>query len=78
MNLGVPATLVDGPGDLDLGALAGVAVIGLTAGASAPEHLVQAVVRVLAEAGWREEPVTALQENVRFQLPPELQAPRGG
>ena len=78
VNLGVPATLVDGPGDLDLGALAGVAVIGLTAGASAPEHLVQAVVRVLAEAGWREEPVTALQENVRFQLPPELQAPRGG
>jgi 4-hydroxy-3-methylbut-2-en-1-yl diphosphate reductase len=78
VNLGVPATLVDGPGDLELAALADVAVIGLTAGASAPEHLVQAVVRVLAEAGWREEPVTALQENVRFQLPPELQAPRRG
>ncbi len=76
VNLGVPATLVDGPGDLEPAALADVPVIGLTAGASAPEHLVQAVVRVLAEAGWREEPVTALQENVRFQLPPELQAPR--
>ncbi len=77
-NLGVPATLVDGPGDLDLAALAPVAVVGLTAGASAPEHLVQAVVRVLSEAGWREEPVTALLENVRFQLPPELQGPGRG
>jgi len=77
-NLGVPASLIDGPADLDLAALAGVEVVGLTAGASAPEHLVQAVVRDLVAAGWREETVTALQENVRFQLPPELQAPRRG
>jgi 4-hydroxy-3-methylbut-2-enyl diphosphate reductase len=75
-NLGVPATLIDGPADLDLNVLAGTAVIGLTAGASAPEHLVQAVIRELEAAGWREEPVLAMQENVRFQLPPELQDPR--
>jgi 4-hydroxy-3-methylbut-2-enyl diphosphate reductase len=77
-NLGVPATLIDGPADLDLNVLAGTAVIGLTAGASAPEHLVQAVIRELESAGWREEPVLAMQENVRFQLPPELQGPRRG
>ena len=76
LNLGVPATLIDGPADLDLSVLAGTAVIGLTAGASAPEHLVQAVVRELDAAGWREEPVLAMQENVRFQLPPELLGPR--
>ena len=76
INLGVPATLIDGPADLDLASLADIAVIGLTAGASAPEHLVQAVVRELTAAGWAEEPVLAMQENVRFQLPPELQVPR--
>ncbi|MBK8167393.1 MAG: 4-hydroxy-3-methylbut-2-enyl diphosphate reductase [bacterium] len=78
VNLGVPATLIDGPADLDLAVLADIGVVGLTAGASAPEHLVQAVVRELGAAGWREEPVKALEENVRFQLPPELLAPRRG
>ena len=77
VNHGVPATLIDGPADLRAGDLAHIPVIGLTAGASAPEHLVQAVVRELAAAGWREEPVVALQENVRFQLPAELQDRRG-
>jgi 4-hydroxy-3-methylbut-2-enyl diphosphate reductase len=75
-NLGVPATLIDGPAELDPSLLTGIPVIGLTAGASAPEHLVQAVIRELESVGWREEPVIALQENVRFQLPPELQGPR--
>lgn len=77
-NLGVPSSLIDGPADLDLAVLADIEVVGLTAGASAPEHLVQAVVRELGAAGWREEPVRALEENVRFQLPPELMAPRRG
>lgn len=75
-NLGVPATLIDGPADLDPGLLSGIPVIGLTAGASAPEHLVQAVIRELEAAGWREEPVVAMKEDVRFQLPSELQVPR--
>jgi 4-hydroxy-3-methylbut-2-enyl diphosphate reductase len=71
-NLGVPATLIDGPEDIDLARVADVAHIGLTAGASAPEHLVQAVVRRLGEAGWRAEEVVAMEENVKFQLPQEL------
>ena len=73
VNHGVPATLIDGPADLRAGELAHIPVIGLTAGASAPEHLVQAVVRELEAAGWREELVVAMLENVRFQLPAELQ-----
>ena len=76
VNLGVPATLIDGPADLEPARFMDAPVIGLTAGASAPEHLVLAVVRKLTAAGWTEEPVVALQENVRFQLPSELQAPR--
>jgi 4-hydroxy-3-methylbut-2-enyl diphosphate reductase len=71
-NLGVSATLIDGPADIDLGALKAKAVIGLTAGASAPEHLVQAVVQRLATQGWQAEELVAMQEDVKFSLPQEL------
>jgi 4-hydroxy-3-methylbut-2-enyl diphosphate reductase len=71
-NQGVPARLIDGPDDIDLAALAGVDLVGLTAGASAPEHLVRAVAERLAAEGYREEELVTLQENVRFSLPSEL------
>jgi 4-hydroxy-3-methylbut-2-enyl diphosphate reductase len=71
-NLGVPSHLIDGPGDIDLSWLTGATVIGLTAGASAPEHLVQQVVDRMAKVGWHEEQLVTLQEDVRFSLPPEL------
>jgi len=64
--------LIDGPDDIDLGWLTGVATVGLTAGASAPEHLVQAVVRLLSAHGWEPQEVVAMEEDVRFQLPREL------
>lgn len=73
-NMGVPAQLIDGPQDLDLEHLAGVDCIGLTAGASAPEHLVQAVRQVLDQEGWPSEEVVTLQEDVKFKLPRELSA----
>ena len=73
LKLGVPALLIDGPADLDLSSLRDRSCIGLTAGASAPEHLVQAVVSKLAEAGWTPEEVVTLQENVKFQMPSGLQ-----
>ena len=71
-NLGVPASLIDGPEDIDFSRLDGVAVLGLTAGASAPEHLVQAVASLLTSHGWQAQEVVAMEENVRFQLPREL------
>jgi 4-hydroxy-3-methylbut-2-enyl diphosphate reductase len=71
-NLGVPASLVDGPEDIDFSLLDGIAVLGLTAGASAPEHLVQAVASLLVRQGWQAKQVVAMEENVRFQLPREL------
>ena len=74
-NLGVPATLIDGPEDIDPSRLGDTPVVGLTAGASAPEHLVQAVVRYLSARGFDPEEVVVLQENVKFQLPRELQTP---
>jgi 4-hydroxy-3-methylbut-2-enyl diphosphate reductase len=71
-RLGVPARLIEGPEDVDLAELAGCEVTGLTAGASAPEHLVAGVIELLAAAGWQSEEVVTLQEDVRFQLPKEL------
>ena len=71
-NMGVPANLIDGPEDIVMAGLASSATVGLTAGASAPEYLVQAVVERLAQEGWQAEELVALQEDVRFSLPPEL------
>ncbi|HPF69380.1 MAG TPA: 4-hydroxy-3-methylbut-2-enyl diphosphate reductase [Candidatus Krumholzibacteria bacterium] len=71
-NLGVPASLIDGPGDIDPARLGDAAVIGLTAGASAPEHLVQDVVRHFSGLGFAPREVVVLKENVKFQLPREL------
>ena len=71
-NLGVSATLIDGPEDIVPDNLTSLATIGLTAGASAPEHLVQAVVEYLSKEGWLAEELVTLQEDVRFSLPPEI------
>ncbi|PZS15955.1 MAG: 4-hydroxy-3-methylbut-2-enyl diphosphate reductase, partial [Acidimicrobiales bacterium] len=72
-RLGCPAHLIDEPSDLDLAWLAGVEVVGVTAGASAPESLVHQVVSTLASLG----PVTvqecpATTESVQFPLPTEV------
>jgi 4-hydroxy-3-methylbut-2-enyl diphosphate reductase len=71
-NMGVPSSLIDGPRDIVMTDLASVPTIGLTAGASAPEHLVQEVVVHLAAEGWESEELVAMKEDVRFSLPPEL------
>jgi 4-hydroxy-3-methylbut-2-enyl diphosphate reductase len=72
LNHGVPATLIDGPEDLDMAVLGDRVCIGLSAGASAPEHLVQAVVSTLSKAGWTAREIITLQENVKFQMPTGL------
>jgi 4-hydroxy-3-methylbut-2-enyl diphosphate reductase len=71
-RLGVPATLIRGADELPMAELQKHALLGLTAGASAPEHLVKAVADRLQTEGWFAEPVVTLTENVRFQLPAEL------
>lgn len=72
-NLGVPSYLIEDAGLLRREWLEGVNSVGLTAGASAPETLVQEVVERLGE--WRGVELTTLdgvEENVRFKLPEEL------
>jgi len=72
-NLGVPAYMLDNAADLKPEWVAGKTVVGVTAGASAPEVLVHAVVARLKELG--AESVSELDgtpERVTFPLPKAL------
>lgn len=70
---GVRAKLIDAASDIDVGWLEGVSRIGLTAGASAPEVLVEQVSQRLAEFGFTDQrDLDLIREDVRFTLPPEL------
>ena len=70
---GCPAYLIDGPDDIDPAWLKGRPHVGLTAGASAPEVLVQEVKRYLEKIEHvRAETLTVREENVTFSLPEEL------
>jgi 4-hydroxy-3-methylbut-2-en-1-yl diphosphate reductase len=72
---GASATLIDGERTLDGGLLDGHATVGLTAGASTPEELVQAVVSRLAAVGFDElAEVEVAREDVHFRLPREVVA----
>ena len=70
---GTPAWLIDGPDQIDPAWVVGKACVGVTAGASAPESLVQQVVLRLRELGGdtaAERP--GREENIRFSMPREL------
>jgi len=70
---GASGTLIEGERDLDRGLLDGHATVGLTAGASTPEELVQAVVARLAAAGYAElAEIEVAREDVHFRLPREV------
>ena len=70
---GARAYLIDGAGHIDPAWVAGVARVGVTAGASAPEVLVQGVVdRLQALGAGTVEHLEGEPENVVFALPKEL------
>ncbi|HXI67766.1 MAG TPA: 4-hydroxy-3-methylbut-2-enyl diphosphate reductase, partial [Steroidobacteraceae bacterium] len=70
---GIPGYLIDGPADLRREWLEGKRTVGLTAGASAPELLVQQVIEQLAHWGAeRPREVSGREEHVVFTLPREL------
>lgn len=72
-SLRTEAHLIDNYDDIRPEWLQGVKTLALTAGASAPEHLVQEVVEYLASQGFRDvEELEIMPENVRFGLPPEI------
>ncbi len=69
------ARLIQRAADIDWQWFAGVQIMGLTAGASAPEVLVEEVIAAIQERFTvTVDVVTTKQENVRFRLPKELVA----
>lgn len=76
-KIGKPGYLVDGPEDLQPEWFEGKRAVGVTAGASAPELLVQRVVDRLREWGGQgAEEVVGREESVVFALPRELRSKR--
>ena len=69
---GTPAYLIDGVDDIDPTWLQGKEHIGITAGASAPEVLVQQVIDFLNQSGASVIPLKTVEENITFSLPSEL------
>lgn len=72
-KLGVPAKLIENADSLERAWFDGVKHIGLTAGASAPEHLVQGVVKRLKEWGALSvRNMEGVEENIAFPMPKGL------
>jgi 4-hydroxy-3-methylbut-2-enyl diphosphate reductase len=77
-NLGTNAFLIDTCEDINHEWLEGVRTVALTAGASAPEILVQEVIDFLRDKGFSNvREVEVMPEHVRFALPPEIVAAIG-
>lgn len=72
-EMGIPSYLIDDADSLKPEWLENVSAVGLTAGASAPEQLVQGVIARLSEFGNVEvEEIKGVEENMHFKLPREL------
>ncbi len=70
---GVPAYLIDGADDILPQWLEGARCVGVTAGASAPESLVQGVVERLKQLGQGQvRELDGVRESMVFALPREL------
>jgi 4-hydroxy-3-methylbut-2-enyl diphosphate reductase len=75
-ELGVPSYLIEDVTGLDPLWLSGVETIGITAGASAPDYLVQALIEALQQ--YRDVQLSTLagvDEDIRFSLPQQLTSP---
>ncbi|SAL27804.1 4-hydroxy-3-methylbut-2-enyl diphosphate reductase [Caballeronia terrestris] len=74
---GIPAYMVDSPTQIDPKWVEGKKRIGVTAGASAPEVLAQAVIARLRELGVRNvRPLDGIEETISFPLPRGLALPQ--
>ena len=72
-NMGVPAYLIDDLGEVKPDWLEGINTVAVTAGASAPENLVEELMGSLQQRGFTQvEEMQIKEEDVRFNLPAEL------
>lgn len=74
-RLGAKAYLIDNASQMDRSWFDGVSCVGVTAGASAPEVLIQEVLDTLQSWGAQSpEEISGIEENVTFSLPKSLRA----
>ena len=72
-NCGVKSILVDDPNEVTHEQLDGIFKLGISAGASAPESLVQSIVSKCQKLGFEmSQELDGLKESVNFKLPKEL------
>ncbi len=72
-NLGTRAYLIENYRAISPAWLEGVKTVALTAGASAPECLVEEAIEFLRQQGFKDvREIELMPENVRFGLPPEI------
>lgn len=72
-RMGIKSQLLDDPSDIQYDWFNDVKTIGITAGASAPEELVQSIISRLKEFGADTiEELQGLEENMFFEVPKEL------
>jgi 4-hydroxy-3-methylbut-2-en-1-yl diphosphate reductase len=72
-DLGTEAHLVDSASEVDESWLEGAEVVGISSGASAPEHLVEELVALFRERGVSDiVEVEAVKEDVRFMMPKKI------
>ena len=70
---GSKSYLIDDPDQISVEMLKNISSLGITAGASAPEELVQSIVQKCSGYGYSsEEELDGLEENIYFKLPAEL------
>ena len=70
---GSKSYLVDDPDQISIEMLKNISSLGITAGASAPEELVQSIVKKCSGFGYQnEEELDGIEENIYFKLPAEL------
>lgn len=73
-EMGVASYLISDENDIDLKWLAGKKHIGITAGASAPEILMEQIVTYLKNIGWKNlSTMDGKIENIKFKLPKEVE-----
>ena len=78
-EFGVPSYLIEDANALDPSWLRGVSAVGITAGASAPDELVEELVERLREMDEIEiQRLPGVTENVRFRMPKQLAEPLAG
>jgi 4-hydroxy-3-methylbut-2-enyl diphosphate reductase len=77
VEMNIPSYLVDDGEGVDPAWLDGVEAVGITAGASAPDELVESVIDALRRLrDVRVSQLDGAEENIQFALPPQLRGPR--